>query len=384
MDKRIIDKTTELNERYISFWRQLCDIESPTLDKAGVDRVSAVITALAKEKGWQTEVLPIANAGDAVCITMGSEIKQKPIVVSGHIDTVHPIGLFGYPPTHIEGDTIYGPGVCDCKGGVVAAVYAMDVLSQLGYCKRPVRLLLQTDEEMGSRPSDRATIGYMCEKSKDALAFINLEGNRAPGNICVARKGIISFIFKVTGIEAHSSESAILGANAILEAAHKIIELEKVKDDKGITINCGTISGGSVPNTVPGYCEFKVNIRFATKTQLDWVRDFIDKVAKMNFVKGCSTKVEQLGFRIMMEDCERNRNLIENLNDIFEKEGLPRLEPEMKKGGSDAAEITAAGIPCVDCIGVVGGYIHSPKEWADIPSLTESVKRLCAIVMNLD
>ncbi|MBQ8605508.1 MAG: M20/M25/M40 family metallo-hydrolase [Clostridia bacterium] len=381
--KQVFEKVDGLTKKYLEIWQDVCNIESPTSDKAGVDEVGKYFASLADKMGWDVEVTPIENAGDIVCITMNKSSKEAPLFLSGHIDSVHPKGLFGYPPTLIEGDTIYGPGVTDCKGGVVAAVMAMDALSQCGYAGRPISLILQTDEEMGSRPSGKSTIRYICEKAKDSVAFLNLEGSRARGYICASRKGIISYTFKISGIEAHSSESAKLGANAILEAAHKIIELEKIKDDKGITINCGVIRGGTVPNTVPGYCEFTANIRFATGKQLEWVKKYVKEVAEKTYIEGCSCELELFGFRIMMEDCERNRRLIGRLNEIFEKEGLPRLEPEMKKGGSDAADVTAAGIPCVDCIGVVGGYIHSPKEWADIPSLTEAAKRIVAIAMDI-
>ena len=45
------------------------------------------------------------------------------------------------------------------------------------------------------------------------------------------------------GVAAHGAYCAIEGANAIAEAAYKIIELNKYKDDDGLTINCGVISG---------------------------------------------------------------------------------------------------------------------------------------------
>ena len=71
-------------------------------------------------------------------------------------------------------------------------------------------------------------------------------------------------------MEAHSSNCATAGANAICEAAHKIIELEKIKDKHGLTCNCSVISGGTTVNTVPGHCEFKANVRFATQEQQAW------------------------------------------------------------------------------------------------------------------
>ena len=52
---------------------------------------------------------------------MNPEAAGIPITLSGHMDTVHPRGLFGFPPVRIANGRIYGPGVIDCKGGITAA-----------------------------------------------------------------------------------------------------------------------------------------------------------------------------------------------------------------------------------------------------------------------
>jgi glutamate carboxypeptidase len=218
----------------------------------------------------------------------------------------------------------------------------------------------------------------MCESSKGSVAFLNLEGMSKGNKVCIQRKGIANFTFTVHGVEAHSANCAKLGANAILEAAHKIIELEKLKDNSGITCNCGVISGGTVANTVPGYCEFKANVRFATSEQLEWVKEYMQKVADTVYVDGCRSSVTLTRLRIAMEYSERNQQLFDALNDIFEKEGLSPIIKNMGNGGSDAAEITASGIPCIDSLGVKGGSCHSPNEYGLLSSLSESAKRLAA------
>jgi hypothetical protein len=63
----------------------------------------------------------------------------------------------------IEGDKIYGPGVIDCKGGIVAGLMAMDALEQCGFRARPVQMLLQSDEETGSHGK---AMDMMLEKGK--------------------------------------------------------------------------------------------------------------------------------------------------------------------------------------------------------------------------
>jgi glutamate carboxypeptidase len=384
MINKIFSEIDKLFPKYVRFWEDICNIESPTADKAGVDAVGKYVSDAAAARGWKVETFPQPVSGDVVCITMNEGAKGTPIALSAHMDTVHPKGLFGTPPVRIEGGTIYGPGVSDCKGGIAEAFLVMDALERQGYRERPILLLLQSDEEVGSKYSGKATIGYMCEKAVGCAAFLNLE-TQSGNSICVARKGIISFTFKIHGIEAHASRCATMGASAILEAAHKIIEMEKLKDDDGLTCSCGVISGGTVPNTVPGYCEFKANIRFATAEQLEWVREYAKKVAETVYVEGCRCELEQFGFRVAMEEKPINLELANNINAAFEKAGLSVFSTCRSKGGSDAADVTVYGkTPCVDNLGVRGDFIHSPKEQAPIDSLLEMAKRLAAIICHLE
>lgn len=378
----VFEQIEALFPQYLSVWQACCEIESPTVDKAAVDRCGRYFIDLAKAHGWQIDILPQSVSGDAVCITMNPEINEKPLALSGHIDTVHPIGLFGDTPVRIEGDIIYGPGVQDCKGGIVAAMLAMEALQKCGYKKRPIQLLLQSDEEVGSKLSQKATINWMCEKAKDAVAFLNLEG-ATPGKACLQRKGIISYRLTITGKEAHASRCATDGASAIVEAAHKIIALEQLKDAEGLTCNVGTIEGGTAANTVPGQCVLLANIRFATQAQLEWVKNYVKTIAETVHVPGCTCELKQESFRVAMEYAERNVQLLDRLNEIFTACGMEALKAIKATGGSDAADVTAYGIPCIDNLGVHGFNIHSIHESAAIPSLIQSAKWLAAAALEL-
>ena len=360
----------------------LCRLESPSEYKPGVDAVGRYLAEAAMVRGWQVEILEQPVAGNVVCITLNPNAPGAPITFSGHMDTVHPVGSFGLDPVRLEDDKMFGPGVSDCKGGIAAAFLAMEALDRCGFDARPVRLLLQSDEECGSRLSQKATIRYMCERAGDSAAFINVEPY-TPGKICVQRKGIVNFKFEIIGQEAHASQCAVSGANAIAEAAYKILEMEKFKDHLGLTCSVGTIRGGTVPNTVAGRCEFVVNVRFATQEQYRQIAEHAQTVAETTHIPGCTCRVTETSTRLCMERTERNLRLMEAMNRIFEANGLSALEPVFNLGGSDAAEVTAAGIPCVDSLGAWGGGIHSPGEFVYLASLAESAKRLAAVAVCL-
>lgn len=377
--EKLFQEIDGLNEQYIGVWADVCNLESPTADKVGVDAVGRYFADRAKAKGWLAEVFPQEVSGDVVCITMNAGAKGAPISLSGHIDTVHPVGSFGTPAVRIEEETIHGPGVTDCKGGVVAAFLAMDALERVGFTARPVRLLLQTDEETSSKGSNKATVQTICQKAADSAAFLNLEGFR-DGKACISRKGIARYILTVSGREAHASNCALQGANAIAEAAHIILRLEQLKDDDGITCNCGVISGGTVTNTVPKECVLQVDFRYADQEQLAQIRAILKEIEENPHIPGCSCRAELSTLRLAMKREERNLALLNRMNEIYAANGLPVLASGHSKGGSDAADVTAFGIPCVDSIGTEGGWIHSPDEYAWLRSLAESAKRIAAVI----
>lgn len=378
----VFQQIDKLYEAYLTIWEQLCKIESPTDCKEGVDAVGRYCMDIAKKHGWHVEILPQKISGDAICITMNSDAKAQPVSLSGHMDTVHPVGSFESPIVTTDEKSIYGPGVTDCKGGIVAALLAMDALHRTGFTARPVQLLLQSDEENSSVTSGKRTIQWICEKAKDAVAFLNLEPvlEGCEGHATVARKGIANYRFQITGIAAHSSRCATDGASAIREAAHKILELEKCKDADGVTCSCGVISGGTVVNAVPETCSFDVNFRFFTMAQYAQVEKLVKTVADTVYVPGCTCGVTQTSFRVPMEENERNYKLLDAMNGIFEKNGMPRLKPRKVNGGADSADVTMAGIPCVDSIGVVGGRIHSKEEYGVKVSLKDAAKKITAVI----
>ena len=379
--KKLLETIDALSDQYLDIWEAVCNLESPTSDKAGVDAVGSYFEKLALEKGWQVEKLPLETAGDPICITMNPEAKAAPVAFSGHIDTVHPVGLFGTPPVRREGDRIYGPGVTDCKGGVVASFLAMDALERCGFTARPVQLILQTDEETGSRNSGKKTVAFMCEKAKNAVAFLNTEPTGYHGAV-LSRKGIWRVRFCVSGRAAHSADCP-KGANAIAEAAHKLLKLEEMKDPEGLTCNCGVIEGGTVANTVAAKCSFLADIRFADQAQYEQAVGTVNQVAQTVHIPGCSCQVEQISYRPSMPLRQENVDLLAKMNAIYEANGLPVLSPKSGTGGSDAAYTTEAGIPTVDSIGVEGDQIHSVLESARASSLAEAAKRLAAVAYCL-
>ena len=108
--KNVFEKIEKLNEKFIDIWEDVCNIESPSDYKEGVDKVGRYFIELARKNSWHTEVFNQEKFVNVVCITMNSHSKLMPVTISGHMDTVHPVSSFGSPASHRDANNLYALG----------------------------------------------------------------------------------------------------------------------------------------------------------------------------------------------------------------------------------------------------------------------------------
>lgn len=381
MTKRVFDTVDTLADQYLSVLIDACNIESKSDDKDGVDRVGAYFAALAESLGFSLKKEEQERSGNVYAFTYNPTGEKRQICLSGHMDTVFPRGSFGYPTTRVEGDYVYGPGVCDCKGNIALAFLVMDALKTCGYRERPIKLILQSDEEINSSLSDGKTLEFMVAEAKGSAAFLNVESIGIDRCLSVGRKGIIAHRVTVMGKKAHAGWCT-QGVSALKEAAHKIIAFEEDNDGNGITFNCGMLQGGTATNIVPDRCEMLVEYRFKNMAQKKEADEKFTRILSHAFVEGTTATAELLSHRLPMERDEKNQKLADTINQICESVGIAPFGTKETAGGADSAYPSLAGIPTVDSIGIEGGNFHTQSEWARISSMAEMAKTIAAVIIN--
>lgn len=381
LTQKVFNKIDELSHKYLNVLIDSCNIESKTEDKEAVDKVGDFFASIAKEMGYTIKKREFEKAGDVYSFTYNPGGKKKQISLSTHMDTVHAKGIFGYPPTRIEGDYVYGPGVNDSKGNIAVQLLVMEALKACGYDERPVKLILQSDEEVNSYLSENKTLEFIVEEAKGSAAFLNAENIEPDRLLTVGRKGITSHIVTVKGKKIHAGW-CVNGASAIKEAAHKIIEFEKDNDNDGITFNCGVINGGGVTNIVADTCELRVEYRFKNMEQKKIADEKFERIVSTSYVKGTHSTSEQISTRLPMEADDKNKKLVETINDICKQVGIEPFGMAETPGGADSAYPSLAGIPTVDSIGIEGSGAHTLNEKARISSMPEMAKVVAAVIIN--
>ena len=378
---RVFARIEALTPEYEELWERICSFETPSDNKEALDKQSRYLAACAKASGFRVTEYPFPRAGN--CLTADTKGSEAPkIALLAHLDTVHPVGSFGDPPVRREGDTLYGPGVIDCKGGACVALLAARALMETDDAAPPIRIILTTDEEVSARYSGPEGVAFIQDQAKGVVAAFNCETGLA-GYLTVGRKGIIRLEINIIGKAGHAGNNYFSGISAIKEAAHKILAIEELSSPDGATFNCGVIAGGTKTNVIPGQCRFEVDIRGKTQAALEQAFEQVKAIAEKNFLPGTSATVKVLSRRPPMEHTAETDRLFEKVCNVSERYGLEKVRPLEKGGGSDSAYLIQVGIPTVCSFGPTGTGEHTVSEQADIPSLQGRAKLLAASIMEV-
>lgn len=378
--KHVKDEIQSLLPVYLDFWKTICNMETPSWDKAALNLQADYIEKFCIERGFAIFRQSYASAGDTLVVELDGESNIAPIALLAHLDTVHEKGAFGHPPVQEKNGILYGPGVFDCKGGIAVSLLAMEAISKLETAHRTLRLILNSDEEDGRFIGEEG-VRFIQNAAQGSCAVFNAEAGRVD-SLTVGRKGIIKAEIQVHGIAGHAGNAYYECASAIREAAYKIIELE-TQSEGDLTYNCGLISGGTVVNVVASSCTIGVDVRFKNKEQQKKALEVLECVSGNTHVAGCHAELNITHVRPAMECTEGNLELFRKVVSVASALGMGELLPMERGGGSDSAYTVALGIPTVCSMGTVGRYEHSVREEADISTLESRALLMAESILNV-
>lgn len=357
--------------------RGLVAIESPSDCKPAVDAAAAYAERLARGLGGRVKRHKQKHFGDILELRFGpARSADKPILLLGHLDTVWSLGTLRTMPIRERDGRLYGPGVLDMKAGVVMALAAVRALDACGLPIRPVTLLLNSDEEVGS-PVSRPITERLALASAAVLVL-----EPAQGLACkTARKGIADYRLEVTGVAAHSGVDFERGHSAILELARL---LEKVaafnRPSLGRTVNPGVIGGGTRSNVVAAHAWAEVDVRVQTSSDAAAVEKLFRSLRCND--PHCTLKVTGGMNRPPMERKAGTVALYKHARGLAANLGF-ELDEAATGGGSDGNFTAALGVPTLDGLGAVGEGAHAAHESIAIEHLIPRTALLAALLATL-
>jgi glutamate carboxypeptidase len=368
----------ERRDEIVSTIRELVEIESPSDNKAAVDRVAEAVAHKFSQLGGKVEVRvhPAREVGNHLQVDFPGKSAAKPVLLLGHYDTVYPLGTLATMPCRAVGNKLTGPGVLDMKSGIALMLHALAALQAWhGGLPRPVTVLLVSDEEVGSDSSRTITESL----AKKAAAVLVLEPSYGfQGAVKTARKGVGGYLVKVTGKASHAGLDFQKGVNAILELARQIEKVSSFTDlKKGLTVNVGIVSGGSRTNVVPAEAAAQVDVRIAR------IKDAAGIDKKMRslrpFHRKCKIEITGGINRPPMERTAGVAALYAQASAVARELGW-KLGEAAVGGGSDGNFTAGLGIPTLDGLGGVGDGAHATHEHILISELPRRAALIAGLI----
>lgn len=373
---------------------RLSNLNSGSFNAAGVDACAARLRELFSPLEAEAESLAVApfrytdDRGEWRERPLGHalRLRKRPdaplrVFLCGHLDTVfgaeHPFQIAAASGD----DRLHGPGVADLKGGLLTLFLALSALEQSPQRERiGWEVLFNPDEEIGSQGS-APLLAEAARRNHFGLVY---EPAYADGGLAGERKGSGNFDIVVRGRAAHAGRNPEDGRNAIAAAAELATALHGINGRRdGLTLNVGYVHGGGPLNIVPERCVLKFNVRTSRHEDEAWLlhaaQQLLDRAGGR---EGYAFELRGGFTRPPKPVGAGTARLQQLLGECGRTLGLD-LQFRPTGGCCDGNNLAAHGLANVDNLGVVGGEIHSDREWMRVSSLAERAKLSATLLLKL-
>lgn len=375
----------EHKEDMVQDLRTFADLEGHFEEKDNVLKARTWLQQQLEKEGFACRFREVADDRCGIMIAeLGMDRPGKPIIFSGHCDTVHYTGSFGGEnPTVIKDGKIFGPGVLDMKGGLIIALYVAKALNFIQYKEHPIKLIVVGEEESDHVGNDGNKI--LTAESKGALCCFNMETGQMNNSLCTQKKSQFTYYLSVDGVGGHAGNDFLKGRNAINEAVYKIQKIIELTDlSVGTTVTTAVIKGGGHTSGIADHCEVVFDVRVTNENEAKRIMDSMYEITDETFIEGTKSKLTYYRAKLLpLQETKEAIRLLDFVNTVAKDNGFDEFGKVHLGGASDAGNMAAAGIPVLDNCSIIGQYAHNKKEYGIINSLYSRAKIFAGTVLKI-
>ncbi|MGX9576385.1 M20 family metallopeptidase [Mesorhizobium sp. f-mel] len=369
--------------------QELINIESinPSLSPkgSGEKAVAKFLERFCKERNMPYELQEVTDGRSNFLTWVPGQEPERRILFIAHMDTV-PIDKWDSDPFSGEQreGRIYGRGSCDTKGSLAAMLIALSTLGER-QPKATVVLAASIDEEyrkLGARAIAQSGVSYEAA----------VVGEPSELELIVAHMGSVRWQIEVEGVPAHSSRPH-LGVNAITGMARIILALDEHHRELmsrphhplvgSSLLTVSLIEGGLELTTVPPACRIWIDRRLIPgETPQEAIQE-VEEILE-SFRQG-EHKIKVRSLLPALEDPPPISSESSRIADVAAAACAAVAgtgEQKGASGGTDANQLSLAGIPCV----VIGpgctAQAHTNNEFVDIDQLNKAVEIYQRIMLS--
>lgn len=382
----------QIQPEALRWLEQMVKINSFTANIEGVNELGRLTALCFAELGFEAEQVPSRDAGQGSHLYLSrAKPGAKRVLLVSHLDTVFPSDEearndFRWQVCEAEG-RIYGPGVIDIKGGTILIWMLLHALRK---CVPEVfeatdwLIALNAAEEVMSRDFARCTSERSPMGAEAVLVFEGGPVENGEYHLVSARKGRAEYRLSAIGRGAHAGSAIERGLNAIVALAEVLPSVAALSDPaRDLTLNVGSVHGGTVLNRVPHEAVAELEMRAYDPAQLAEAGKLLEALRRPLTNSSAGLEVQCLGISPAWPCDDRALRLIEYWQAAAADLGL-RVKPMRRGGLSDANYLCHLG-PTLDGLGPSGGNAHCSERSPDgskVPEYLETASLVPKAAMN--
>ena len=401
VESRLAEIAKQQKAPAIALLEQVVNINSGTMNHAGVKQVADVFEQEFKALGFETrwhDMSEVDRAGHLFADNGGPGVCQ---LLIGHLDTVFEASS-AFQTFVRQGDSARGPGVSDMKGGDVIILYALKALKIAGVLDegRYIVALIGDEEKSGSPKS--ISRAHLMDAARSCDVGLGFENATSLDAATVARRGSSGWLLTVTGERAHSSMifSEAVGSGAIFEAARILTGFhEQLTGEQYLTFNPGVIAGGTEvdyeaslnagrvfgkTNVVAQSVVVQGGLRTLSREQEARAREAMRAIASQNNLPKTAAEITFTDGYPAMAPTDGNQALLALLSQTSQDLGygpVSAFDPG-KRGAADISFV-ADYVDALDGIGIEGKGAHSLNEEIDLNTLPMLIERAAVLMYRI-
>lgn len=402
-ERAIVRAVDAGNDAALALLERIVDINSGTMNLAGVREVGAVLRAELDRLGFATRWVDGAGFGRAGHLVAELRGTGPRLLLIGHLDTVFEPSSPFQRFERVGDAAARGPGVIDMKGGDVILVHALEALNAAGALDgRAITVVMTGDEEHPGEPLAEARRALI-DAGRGAAAAIGFEdGAGDPRLANTARRGAAFWTLRSRGTPAHSSQifRDDVGPGAIFEVARVLDGFRtRLAGQRYLTFSPGLALGGTAvtldaPNN-EGSAAGKTNVvaremvvqgdlRTVSPAQLAASKAVMREIVARPLPHTSSEIAFDDGYP-PMAPTEGNARLLALYDAVSRDLGLgpvTAVDP-IKAGAADVSFVAGVVPMALDGIGLSGRDDHTDRETADLRMLPALTKRAALLLHRL-
>jgi glutamate carboxypeptidase len=404
-ETRVVGSVDAAVPAAIDLLRRAVDINSGTMNFAGVQAVGRLFEPRFRELGFETRWVDGAEWGRAGHL-LGERAATGDalhVLLIGHLDTVFEADSPFQRWEALPDSTARGPGAIDMKGGIVVLLTALGALRDAGLLDElALSVVLTGDEEICGEPVALARRDLLAAAERADVAIGFEDGAGDPRTAVIARRGASMWELRTRGRAAHSSQvfRQEYGAGAVFEAARILDAFRReLSGEQYLTFNPGVVLGGSSvdfdPDRTRGEASGKINVIAESAVvagdlralSIDQRERAKDTMRRISSDSGAQTSAE-----IVFEDLypplaptEGNRRLLALFDEVSRDLGFGPVDAvDPSRAGAADVSFTAGLVEmAIDGIGLMGTGGHTVEETADLRALPMQAKRVAVLLHRL-